>query len=93
MNTPQSVQPAEHLAKDTVAPPAREITPPVTTPSETSRLSERLLDPEKFKGLRLDLRRFVTQIHAKLKTNSDRFITAQSRMNYVASRLRPVPYA
>jgi hypothetical protein len=70
------------------------MSPPVTArPSEASRLSERLSDPEKFKGDRKDLRRFVSQIHEKLNTNRDRFPTPRSRMAYVTNRLSSDPYA
>jgi hypothetical protein len=68
--------------------------PPITaTPSESSRISERLPDPEKFKGDRKDLQRFVSQIHEKLIVNQDRFPTAASRCSYVTSRLSGPPYA
>ena len=55
---------------------------PTTTPTKTlklatkvPRLSERLPDPDKFKGDRKDLRRFVSQIHKKMNINHDRFLT------------------
>jgi hypothetical protein len=65
----------------------------ITTPSESSRLSEKLPDPDKFEGDRSDLRRFISQIHEKMTTNYDRFPTPQSRMSYVTNRLKGKPYA
>ncbi len=69
--------------KDTTSTPA----------PEPSRISERLPDPEKFEGDRKDLRRFISQIHEKMKVNRDRFPTTQSRMAYVTNRLKGPPYA
>lgn len=66
---------------------------PTTTPTNTSQLSERLPDPDKFEGDRKDLRRFTSQIHAKMTVNIDRFPTPQSRMTYVANRLKGEPYS
>jgi len=64
-----------------------------TTPPASSRLSERLPDPEKFNGDRKDLRRFTQQIYSKLTMNKDRFEKANDRMAYVASRLSGTAYA
>lgn len=64
-----------------------------STVSESSRLSEKLPDPDKFEGDRSDLRRFISQIHEKLITNFDRFPTPQSRMSYVTNRLKGKPYS
>jgi hypothetical protein len=93
VNTPLSTPIPELLAEKPVAAVPR--TPPFTaaTPSEASRLSERLPDPEKFEGDRKDLRRFVSQIHEKMNVNRDRYPTPQSRMTYVTNRLRGPPYA
>jgi hypothetical protein len=63
-----------------------------TTPPASSKISERLPDPEKFDGNRKDLRRFTQQIYSKLTANSDRFISANSRLAYVASRLSGSAY-
>lgn len=90
---PISLPLADQPAKETLTPPAREITPATTSPSETNRLSERLPDPEKFEGTKTDLRRFTAQVRAKMNANRDRFYTAQSRVAYVASRLGAIPYA
>jgi hypothetical protein len=92
---------AEHRAKSqtaTVTVPALVTTPGTNTPVDTQsnashRLSERLPDPDKFEGERKDLRRFVSQIHEKMKANRDRFPTPQSRMAYVTNRLKGPAYA
>jgi len=63
-----------------------------TTPTASSKISERLPDPEKFDGNRKDLRRFTQQIYSKLAANSDRFTSANSRLAYVASRLSGFAY-
>jgi hypothetical protein len=63
-----------------------------TPPSESSRPSEKLPDPDAFKGQRSDLRRFVQQICGKMTANADRFPTAQSRLIYVAGRLKDDAY-
>jgi hypothetical protein len=70
-------------------------TPPSTidTSSNPGQLSEKLPNPDKFTGDRKDLRRFVSQIHEKMKVNRDRFPTPQSRMSYVSSRLGGNPYS
>jgi hypothetical protein len=44
-------------------------TPPTPVPSESTRQSEKLPDPEKFNSQRSDLRRFVLQIHEKIIIN------------------------
>jgi hypothetical protein len=64
-------------------------TPPSTTPpsSKAAGLSERIPDPSEYGGDREDLRRFVSQIRAKMNVNQDRFPAPQSRMTYVISRL------
>jgi hypothetical protein len=93
VNTPLSTPTPELLAEKPVAAVQRTTPPVIATPSETSRLSERLPDPEKFKGDRKDLRRFVSQIHEKLNANRDRFPTPESRMAYVTNRLSGDPYA
>jgi Domain of unknown function (DUF4939)/Zinc knuckle len=91
--TPLSTSIPDHPTERVTAPTQRTPPPVATTPSEASRLSERLPDPEKFKGDRKDLRRFVSQIHEKLSANRDRFPTPQSRMAYVTNRLSGDPYA
>jgi hypothetical protein len=75
VNTPLLMSVPELLAEKPVATVQRTSPPVAAIPSEASRLSERLPDPEKFKGDRKDLRRFVSQIHEKLNTNRDRFPT------------------
>ena len=74
-------------AKAAVDPSTR--TPAIATPapSKSSRISERLPDPDKFSGDRKDLRRFTAQMYAKLTANCDRFETPISRMTYTMSRL------
>lgn len=67
--------------------------PPTFENASTAHLSERLPDPDKFDGDRKDLRRFVSQVHEKMKANKDRFPSAQSRMAYVTSRLKGAAYA
>ena len=52
--------PVKTTAKEYTATPARTTTPANTTPSESSRLSERLPDPERFEGSRSDLCRFLS---------------------------------
>lgn len=76
---------------DTTAPETS--TPPDSRSTTSNQLSERLPDPDKFNGDRKDLRRFISQIHGKLKTNRDRFPTAQSRTTYVTNRLSGPAYA
>ncbi|KAH0358939.1 hypothetical protein KCU65_g10167, partial [Aureobasidium melanogenum] len=86
-------RPAAAPAAEILSDPAeREASPLATPPSESSRPSEKLPDPEAFKGQRSDLRRFVQQICGKMTANSDRFPTAQSRLIYVAGRLKDDAY-
>lgn len=93
VNTPLSTPaPGSHAEKAT-ASATRTPTPTPAPASESSRVSERLPDPEKFEGDRKDLRRFTSQVQEKLTVNRDRFPTPQSRMAYVTSRLRGDPYA
>lgn len=94
VNTPQSSpalarEPAAEAPVATAlgAPPA-----PDSLSTGSARLSERLPDPDKFEGDRKDLRRFISQIHGKMKANRDRFPTPQSRMTYVTNRLKGAPY-
>ncbi|KAG8672828.1 hypothetical protein FPOAC1_006120 [Fusarium poae] len=91
---------AERRALDATRPTVPTIpTPMGTTPPPSSRstestsLTERLPDPDKFEGERSDLRRFVSQIHSKLKANHDRFPTRLARMSYVTGRLKGRAYA
>jgi hypothetical protein len=92
-----AVLPARPVASRLAAEPplghAERETPTLATPpSESSRPSEKLPDPEVFKGQRSDLRRFVQQICGKMTANADRFPTAQSRLIYVAGRLKDDAY-
>lgn len=64
-----------------------------TTPPESSKLSERLPDPEKFNGDRKDLRRFTQQIYSKVTTNADRLVKANDRLAYIVSRLTGTVYS
>jgi hypothetical protein len=91
--TPPSAARYEPVVKDQADPAPRKTTPFVTAPSESTRQSEKLPDPEKFNGQRSDLRRFVSQIHEKMIVNQDRFPTPLSRMSYVTSRLSGTPYS
>lgn len=91
--TPLSLPVPGIPAERATAPIPRTLTPTTTSAPESTRLSERLPDPEKFEGDRKDLRRFISQIHEKMKVNHDRFPTAQSRMTYVTNRLKGQPYA
>lgn len=93
VHTPLSAPSSEPLAENPAALATRTPPPATTTPSEGSRLSERLPDPDKFEGDRKDLRRFISQIHEKMNVNRDRFPTPQSRMTYVTNRLKGQPYA
>lgn len=84
---------ASGLAAEPLLGHAERETPTLATPpSESSRPSEKLPDPEVFKGQRSDLRRFVQQICGKMIANADRFPTAQSRLIYVAGRLKDDAY-
>lgn len=87
--TPNSGSRAEEVA----APATRTSALAPAPASESSRISERLPDPEKFEGVRKDLPRFTSQVQEKLTVNRDRFPSPQSRMAYVTSRLRGDPYA
>ncbi len=67
---------------------------PTSDPRPTStRLSERLPDPDKFDGTTTDLRRFVTQIRRKLTVNRDRYTTPVARLAYISDRLKGAAYA
>jgi hypothetical protein len=81
------------IASPPTASPLGEATPPDTQSTASTRLSERLPDPDKFTGDRADLRRFATQMRQKLLVNRDRFPDSQSRMTYVTGRLSGTPYA
>lgn len=59
-------------------PPGRTHTPP---------LSEKLPDPEKYNGVRGQLRSFVGQLRMKLRHNADRFSSEESRVVYAISRM------
>jgi hypothetical protein len=88
-SSPRPTPDVETLADIATGAPA----PPPAAPSESTRQSEKLPDPEKFHGERKDLRRFVSQIHEKLNVNRDRFPTPCARMAYVTNRLAGTPYA
>ena len=60
--------------------------------SETSRLSERLADPDKFDGDRNKLLNFIDDIRLKFAINGDRYPTARERKAYVVSRLTGLAY-
>ena len=66
--------------------------PPVAGSATSTRLSEKLPDPEKFNGSRPDLRRFAQQVQAKITANLDRFPTPANRLIYVAGRLSDRAY-
>jgi hypothetical protein len=91
--TPPSAAQPEPVIKNSADPAPRKTTPLVTAPSESTRQSEKVPDPEKFNGQRSDLRRFISQIHEKMIVNQDRFPTPLSRMTYVNSRLSGTPYS
>jgi hypothetical protein len=91
--TPPSAPQPEPIVKNLADPATRTATPPAPAPSESTRQSEKLPDPEKFNGQRSDLRRFVSQIHEKMIINQDRFPTPYARMAYVTNRLTGTPYA
>lgn len=80
-------------AEDPTATRLGTTSPPATESAASTRLSEKLPDPDKFTGMRSDLRRFAAQIRQKLTTNRDRFPDPQSRMSYVTGRLAGTPYA
>nr|CEG03375.1 unnamed protein product [Fusarium acuminatum CS5907] len=87
--SPENSTPAEPH----VAAPMGTTPPPSSRSAESASLTERLPDPDKFEGNRDDLRRFVSQIHSKLKANHDRFPTPFARMAYVTGRLTGRAYA
>jgi hypothetical protein len=91
--TPETSSPPDPKAKQATDPRLGEATPSTTRSTGSTRISERLPDPEKFEGDRKDLRRFVSQVHEKMNVNRDRFPTPQSRMTYVTNRLKGAPYA
>lgn len=93
--TPVSTIPAAVANRPTEAPvDSAPRTTPITPaePSESSRLSERIPDPDKFSGDSKDLNRFVNQTYQKLIVNKDCFRTPQERMTYVTSRLSGSAY-
>jgi hypothetical protein len=89
---PARPAPAVPMAEPLVDLTERETPAFATPPSESSRPSEKLPDPDAFKGQRSDLRRFIQQICSKITSNADRFPTAQSRLIYVAGRLKDNAY-
>jgi hypothetical protein len=92
VTTPVSKPTGSPAEENPVLPNRTPVTPPPSTPS-SSRLSERMPDPDKFKGERKDFLRFSTQFRAKMTVNQDRFPTAASRVAYLASRLEGPAYA
>lgn len=92
VSTPRSSPPPVLLVETLTDPTPR--APPLiaTAPSESSRQSEKLPDPDRFTGERKDLRRFASQIHEKMNVNRDRYPTPQARMAYVSNRLSGNPY-
>ena len=66
---------------------------PATTPSQPHARSDKLPDPEVFKGDRKDIRRFLSQVSQKLRINQDRYPSPAARLAYVASRLSGPAYA
>jgi hypothetical protein len=91
--TPPSAPQPEPVIKTQADPTTRTATPLAPAPSESTRQSEKLPDPDKFSGQRSDLRRFTSQIHEKMIINQDRFPTSQSRIAYVTNRLTGTPYS
>jgi hypothetical protein len=87
---PTSISTPAEITQDTLPRATAFIAP---EPSETSRLSEKLPDTDKFSGDGKDLNRFTTQIYQKLTINRDRFRTPEERMAYVTSRLTGLAYA
>ncbi|VTO92596.1 unnamed protein product [Fusarium graminearum] len=87
--TPKTSTSAEHRT----AAPVGTTPPPSSRSAESTSLTERLPDPDKFEGDGNDLRRFVSQIHLKLKANHDRFLTPLARMSYVTGHLSGRAYA
>lgn len=81
---PAAEAPIDHAPRTPAPPPAPR--------SEPISLSEKIPDPKEFDGTRSDLRRFVQQVHSKMVSNADRFPSAVSRLNYVASRLSGKAY-
>ena len=86
--TPDTSLPAECTAGASM----RTASPPASESATSTRLSERLPDPDKFDGNRRDLRRFTQQVYGKMSTNSDRFPTASNRLTYVGGRLTGKAY-
>ncbi|KAI6777575.1 uncharacterized protein J7T54_004871 [Emericellopsis cladophorae] len=80
-------------AEETTAPHLGTTPPPAAGSTTSSRLSEKLPDPDKFEGSRSDLRRFLHQVHAEMTANADRLPTTTSRLTYVAGRLTGKAYA
>lgn len=76
-------------------PPPVDLNPPPApsvSGSASTRLSEKIPDPDPFSGDRKDLRRFSNQITMKLSVNLDRYPTPAARLTYVSSRLRSSAY-
>jgi hypothetical protein len=58
--TPPSATQPEPIIKNSADPAPRKTTPLVTAPSESTRQSEKVSDPEKFNSQRSDLRCFIS---------------------------------
>jgi len=89
VNTPISSQSPPMQPIDPASVPCN---PTITTtsaaPTHTSGYpSERFPDPEQFNGERADLRRFTTQMVAKMTSNADRFPKPYNRVAYTINRL------
>lgn len=92
VQTPRSSPRPTPNTETVVDPTTGTFTPAAAAPSESTRQSEKLPNPDRFNGDRKDLRRFTSQIHEKMNVNRDRFPTSQSRMAYVTNRLSGNPY-
>lgn len=79
-------------AEEAIAPNVGTTLPPAPGTASSTRISEKLPDPDKFDGSRETLRPFLQQIHAKMTANADRFPTSTSRLTYVAGRLTGKAY-
>ena len=90
--TPYTTPSCEPVAKPIIGNATGASLPIATAPSESSRLSKRLPNPNKFSGDKNDLRRFVTQIEQKMNVNADRFSTPTTRLAYVQNRLTGIAY-
>jgi Domain of unknown function (DUF4939)/Zinc knuckle len=95
VNTPGTSEPLPtQLAEPASVPLYPTPSPPSTShPYTDSHLSERIPDPPEFEGDRKDFSRFSSQIYTKLIINADRFLSPQSRLAYLTSRLKGPAFA